>query len=213
MRITPLILVLALALAACFQPQHATGADVSALECATCHIDLYNANPTHPGQKPTTCADCHNTTNWNAAGHPEAAFPIASGPHTNIACATCHDASLGSPVKGANTNCIQCHKQPDMDPKHVGVGGYAYSNTKKNFCLTCHPTGSGASHPENPFPIKNSNHSGIACATCHNPARGSVASQNIDCYGSGACHSDSHNYTPATPARCFSCHPSGFAGN
>lgn len=210
--LTPL--ALALVLGACFQQQHASGTDVSGLECATCHIDLYNASPTHAG-RPTTCADCHNTTDWGASGHPENAFPIASGAHKGIDCATCHVASRGSPSKGANTDCVQCHPQSKADPDHSGVSGYQYDGNTKNFCLTCHPDGTAKSHPESPFPIKSGNHVGIACATCHNPARGSVPSQNIDCYGGGACHSGTHHYTPATPSRCASsgCHPSGFASD
>lgn len=208
------ILLSMLGLVGCFQPQHATGSEVSNLECVTCHLDDYNGNPTHPGQKPTTCADCHTTANWDSAGgHPESAFAIKSGAHQNIECQTCHVASLGSPVKGANTDCIQCHARGDVDPHHTGVSGYAYSTTQRNFCLTCHPDGTARSHPESPFAIQSGNHRGIACATCHNPARGSVPSQNIDCYGGGACHGGSHYYTPATPARCFSCHPSGIAGD
>ena len=99
-------IVLALALGACFQPQHATGSEVASLECATCHIDLYNASPSHAG-RPTTCGDCHTTADWGASSHPENAFPIAAGAHGGIACATCHVASRGSPIKGANTDWIK----------------------------------------------------------------------------------------------------------
>lgn len=133
--------VLALALTACFQSQHAATEAITSADCATCHIELYNANPTHPGQKPITCADCHTTDDWGNAGHPEPAFPIAAGAHGGIRCTTCHIASLGSPVKGANTDCVQCHTQADMDPHHTQAPGYAYDSAHRNFCLTCHPSG------------------------------------------------------------------------
>jgi Cytochrome c7 and related cytochrome c len=198
--------------AGCLQ-QHDAGVDVGNLACASCHMADYNAAAGHPGVKPTTCADCHGTKDWNA-GHPEAAFPIAKGGHQGIACGDCHDATIqASPSKGANTNCVRCHTQGQCDPVHPGVGGYAYDATAPHFCLTCHPDGTAAGHPESPFPIKSGNHRGVACATCHNPARGGVPSQNIDCYGGGACHRTSHHYTPSDPPACFRCHPNGAAGN
>jgi hypothetical protein len=202
----PIYLVLLIA-ASCMQ-QHAGGADVSNLDCASCHMDLYNAQPDHPGQKPTTCADCHNTASWGAA-HPEAAFPIASGAHANIACADCHDSTLGGPAKGANTNCLTCHAQGVCDPEHVGVGGYGYDTSKPHFCLTCHPDGKAASHPESPFPIKRGNHAGIACNQCHKSTLGSSYKTNFDCW---SCHTDQHRNPSHDPQACFGCHPSGSAG-
>jgi Class III cytochrome C family len=206
------IAIASLVLAACLQ-QHATGSDVGDLACASCHMDLYNAQPDHVGgQKPTTCGDCHNTGSWGAA-HPEAKFPIKSGAHTGIACSDCHDSSMGSPTAGANTNCIRCHTQTQSDPSHAGVGGYTFDSSKPHFCLTCHPDGKAASHPESPFPIKSGNHVGIACNSCHQASLGSSYQTNFDCYANGACHSVNHNGTSSSPRACFQCHPSGSAGN
>ncbi len=116
--------------------------------CAVCHLDDYNAatNPVHVGSMPTTCGDCHLTTAWRPAGaHPEAAFPIKTGPHEPFDCADCHDASLGSNIDGANTNCVGCHtgthNRSQVDGQHQDVGGYVWSDTNPHFCLSCHPDG------------------------------------------------------------------------
>lgn len=194
--------------AACMQ-QHGGGAAEGNLACASCHMDLYNAQPDHPGQKSTDCAQCHNTASWQAA-HPETAFPIKTGAHTGIACAKCHDASLGSPSKGANTDCVQCHPQSQADPEHDPSSGYAWDGAKKNFCLTCHPDGKASGHPESPFAIKTGAHAGIACADCHKTSLGSSYKSNFDCW---TCHTDQHQNPTHDPKLCFQCHPSGRAGD
>jgi hypothetical protein len=201
--------ITALLLTACMQ-QH-NGADVANLECASCHMDLYNAQPDHPGQKPTTCADCHNTASWGAA-HPEAAFPIATGAHAGITCNDCHEAALGSPAKGANTDCLRCHPQSQADPQHVGTPGYAYDSNTKNFCLTCHPDGKASGHPEAKFPITRGNHAGIACNDCHKSSLGTSYASNYDCW---SCHTGQHRNSTHDPQLCASsgCHPSGSAGD
>jgi hypothetical protein len=123
--------------------------------CAGCHAaDFQRAVSMFPAHSmyPMTCADCHSTTVWTGASggtHPEANFPIMTGSHSKgVACADCHIASLGSPVKGANTDCIHCHlgahQQPAIDTIHtmLNVANYPGPNASSpNFCLSCHPKG------------------------------------------------------------------------
>jgi hypothetical protein len=71
--------------------------------------------------------------------HPESAFPIASGPHSDIACETCHDQP-GRTGK-ANSDCVQCHKRSRFDAKHEGVSGYPGADAPLNFCVECHTRG------------------------------------------------------------------------
>ncbi len=204
------IALTALVLAACMQQQH-NGTDISNLQCVSCHLaDFQKANAADSTHTNQDCAQCHDTSSWNA-GHPEAKFPISTGAHVNIACKTCH-SEPGAFVGGANTNCIQCHPQTQTDPEHVGTSGYAYSNTTKNFCLTCHPDGKAAGHPEAKFPITSGNHSGIACADCHKTQYGTSYASNYDCW---SCHTNQHNNPNQDPQLCASsgCHPSGSAGN
>jgi hypothetical protein len=123
-------------------------------DCVGCHLANYKSSPypTH-NTFPQTCGDCHNTTDWahvNGGIHPENKFPINTGVHSNAgisACADCHIASLGSPVKGANTDCIHCHlgahNQPAIDAAHASLGAqYPGANASSpHFCLSCHPSG------------------------------------------------------------------------
>jgi hypothetical protein len=74
-----------------------------------------------------------------ARQHPESAFPIASGPHSDIACETCHDQP-GRTGKG-NSDCVQCHERSRFDPKHEGVSGYPTADAPLNFCVECHTRG------------------------------------------------------------------------
>jgi hypothetical protein len=122
--------------------------------CVGCHLADYRGS-TFPGHNtfPQTCADCHSTTVWTGASggaHPEANFPITTGSHSNagIICTDCHVAALGSPAKGANTDCIHCHlgahQRASMDTTHktLNVANYPGPNAAAiNFCLGCHPTG------------------------------------------------------------------------
>jgi hypothetical protein len=122
--------------------------------CAGCHqADFQKASANIPGHSgfAQTCENCHKPTAWTDASggtHPEASFAITSGVHSlGVACGDCHIASLGSPAKGANTDCIHCHlgahprSAMDANPKHVGLAGYPGATAPPNFCLTCHPAG------------------------------------------------------------------------
>jgi hypothetical protein len=79
-------------------------------------------------------------TGWRPALMPDhdVFFPIYSGTHNNRwdSCSNCHV------VKGNYRifECINCHehKQLEMDSKHQGIPGYAYSSQA---CFDCHPTG------------------------------------------------------------------------
>jgi hypothetical protein len=122
--------------------------------CFDCHAVAYNlvTTPVHAGVFPTTCGDCHSTSQWipAAGGHPESKFPITTGSHANkaIACSDCHIASLGSDVGGQNTDCVHCHlgahNAPSIDSAHSGVANYPGSApTSPPGCLNvgCHPSG------------------------------------------------------------------------
>jgi hypothetical protein len=110
--------------------------------CVDCHRKDYDGSP-YPGHSsfPTSCTDCHSTTAWKpaSAAHPEARFPIASGAHQGIACASCH--KLAGLASRDNTDCVQCHSRAKYDPKHGDVGGYPSGAAPANFCLQCHSDG------------------------------------------------------------------------
>lgn len=114
--------------------------------CVGCHQDDYDGSP-YPGHAdfPTTCADCHATSGWTPASggiHPEAAFPIATGAHKEVACLECHDTSLG-PMGAGNTICAQCHEhtQAQADAQHLEADDYVWDPARPSFCLECHRDG------------------------------------------------------------------------
>ncbi len=214
-------------LAACSQhPPDAV--EVRSDQCVVCHREDYlGADPVHPGTFPETCADCHTSDGWRPAlegNHPELRFPIASGAHADAGCTECHDLGAGPSAGGANTVCIDCHVRGSVDPAHTGIDGYAWNASAPHFCLTCHPDGQAANHPDSQFPIGSGPHEGLTCASCHDRSRGPDRDgENTDCIG---CHlgvhsqgrmADKHQevggyqWLPAQPNFCLRCHPRGFA--
>lgn len=121
------------------------GADT---DCLDCHPQA-ESDPQHVGiadyrYEPTErhfCLTCHPA---GTAGHPEEAFPIASGPH-EMPCEDCHRRDLGADRDGENTSCTGCHTgehaRGRVDNQHDEVRDYTWSDTNLHFCLECHPRG------------------------------------------------------------------------
>lgn len=241
--VTPRLLLLSAGFAACATvfacDSHSSPEGVrieGQSECASCHLGEFEfatirhqtVNPT-----PTTdlCPSCHSTEAWRPAGlHPEAAFPITSDPHQDIHCVECHLQPghvnpLSTTLPGyteENVNCIRCHVRSDMDPSHDTVPDYAWNQSDPDFCRLCHPTGVGAGHPEDEFPIENGAHD-EPCVECHiQILQVGYTEANVSCTAStadGGCHKhtqssmdDKHNeengYSYDTAA-CLDCHPRG----
>jgi hypothetical protein len=111
--------------------------------CITCHLTDYNGttNPGHAAQPqffPTTCQNCHNTTNWQNATFNHAQytpFPINHG-NANGVCSTCHTNSNDYSI----FQCTNCHAKAQTDSNHDGVKGYVYNSVN---CYQCHQSGHG----------------------------------------------------------------------
>jgi hypothetical protein len=224
-----LLLLLVLLVLGCTSRHDAALREVRSGECVTCHLADYNGatSPVHLGQMPTTCRDCHVTAAWLPAlggGHPEGSFPIGSGPH-QLDCLSCHDVARGTSVGGQNTSCIGCHAgthtQGTVDSQHTGVAGYQFDAAMPHFCLSCHPSGQAAKHPESKFPIDRGAHSEITCVDCHDPTLSGDAKTNVSCTG---CHTGEHArarmdsrhreardyvWSDSDKQFCRRCHPTG----
>ncbi len=116
--------------------------------CVDCHLADFESSP-FPGHSafPKTCEQCHTPAGWTPASggnHPEARFPIETGPHKVVRCLDCHNDSLG-PTGKANADCVGCHtgehSRSKMDAEHHEVSGYPAGAAPPNFCLDCHPSG------------------------------------------------------------------------
>jgi hypothetical protein len=110
----------------------------TASDCASCHLDTWQQT-LHPNHAlagfPTTCQQCHSTARWGGAtfNHP---FPITSGVHAGLGCASCHT----TPANPTAFSCIDCHdhNQAEMADEHDEVAGYVWASAS---CLACHPNG------------------------------------------------------------------------
>jgi hypothetical protein len=112
--------------------------------CIGCHQTDYNntTNPGHAAQPqffPTTCQNCHSTTNWlNASfNHSQySPFPTNHGGASNV-CSTCHINSNDYSV----FQCTGCHGgNNSANFHHENVSGYVYNSVN---CYQCHRNGQG----------------------------------------------------------------------
>ncbi len=106
--------------------------------CVDCHRAAYDAttNPNHGAAKfPTSCETCHSTSMFRGARF-DHRFPISSGDHRGLDCASCHTTANNYRA----FSCIDCHehRKSAMDDEHNQVTGYAWSSPA---CLQCHPNG------------------------------------------------------------------------
>jgi hypothetical protein len=130
----------------------------------------------------------------------------------------------GSRVEVRSGDCVVCHRADALavvDPPHAG----AFPET----CSDCHETTAwrpafGGLHPEERFAVRAGAHAGVACAECHDRARGAYAAgANTVC---ALCHTGAHDrrivdpqhqgiegyaFDAARPGFCLSCHPDGTA--
>jgi hypothetical protein len=183
-------------------------------ECVTCHLADYNGatNPSHSGY-PTTCQQCHSTTNWDGASfdHSLSDFPL-TGAHVSASCTQCH---TGGQYSGTPTDCFFCH-QTDYNsalPDHND--GYP------NSCTDCHTTqdwNSNFNHDTQYFPIYTGRHRNEwnLCNECHTTSGVFTTYSCIACHEHSnrnevdGHHDDVQDYT-YTPTSCYECHPNGRA--
>ena len=113
--------------------------------CSGCHLPDWNAtsNPDHGAVGiPQTCDTCHTPASWDTNKFPghNTLFPITSGPHKSISCASCHKGQTWETF-----NCIACHNAAKMKSEHNEVSGYSAAltagPTPDHGCLKCHPNG------------------------------------------------------------------------
>jgi hypothetical protein len=167
----------------------------------TCHQTDFNGttSPNHvQAGFPTTCQQCHTTTNWNGAtfNHASTGFTL-DGAHTALQCTQCHNTTF-SPSGAYNlpnpTGCVQCH-QTDFNgatnPNHVQAG---FPTT----CQQCHTTtawtGATFNHTSTGFTLDGA-HVALQCAQCHNTT-----------------FSPSGAYNLPNPTGCVQCHQTDFNG-
>jgi hypothetical protein len=234
------VVAISVMLGACYAHHDPNAVEVSQLQCVLCHKPQYDATgtaqyPNSPAHAPsgcsTDCALCHIaptaakpwdgwTNNIGGCNHPEATFPITTGPHVrpNVTCMSCH-ALPDTPVGGANTVCATCHPSTEpftgggtMASGHLDIttfDGYTTAPsgfTTQNFCLSCHANGLEIPHPDAIWPQTHNAHT---CSDCHDRSIGSdQMGENASCL---RCHRNAHNQAMGSPLGCLQmgCHYRG----
>ncbi|MBV8205261.1 MAG: hypothetical protein JO041_00585 [Acidobacteria bacterium] len=178
-------------------------------QCSSCHMTDYQqtTNPSHVAVAfPTTCSQCHTTTNWLGAtfDHSTTGFTL-TGFHLTLACSSCHS---GTALTAANATCAACHMkdyQGTTNPNHAAVGF-------PTDCSVCHSTtdwtGATFNHATTGFPLTGA-HTSLACTACHSSGA-TLTSANTTCV---SCHlkdfqgtTNPNHVTSGFPQQCDLCH-------
>ncbi|MHB1686534.1 MAG: hypothetical protein ACYCVH_04060 [Ignavibacteriaceae bacterium] len=195
---------------------HATGYTSTSPACYSCHQANYQSttNPSHTALALSTdCSSCHTTN----PGWTNATFPVhnnfyqIAGAHTTLACSQCHTGNYNA----APTTCYGCHQSnynSTTNPPHQSAG---YPTD----CTQCHTQTAWSPSTFNHdtyFPISSGKHSGILCAQCHTTVSNfAVFSCTNGCHDQSSTDSKHQNvsgYVYSSPS-CYSCHPTGQAGD
>ena len=169
-----------------FHPQGDTA------RCNTCHADPHQGQFASRVQK-SGCTDCHVVESFAQVrfDHKQTRFPL-TGPHQDVACASCHVAGAGGVVRyrPLEVACASCHADPHAGQFAPPGGGAAD-------CLHCHDSGkwkpSSFTHalPFTTFLLEG-RHQQLACAACHR-----------DVFAPGGAHV---THFKGVPTSCEGCH-------
>ncbi|MDH3426957.1 MAG: hypothetical protein OEM23_00850 [Gemmatimonadota bacterium] len=192
--------------------------------CAGCHE---TDDPHAGGFDPKSCSDCHDQSDWAAAGasfdHQQTRYPL-TGRHRSVECNACHRSNAADPGRTYGglrfAGCADCH----TDPHDGGM---------QAACARCHSTDdwnrvssedlqAGFDH-DRVYPLEGA-HAAADCEACHAESPRTDAEIRMS-YRAGtgrayptpiaddctSCHLDLHRGelgSPPTTAVCSDCHGS-----
>jgi hypothetical protein len=179
-------------------------------ECSSCHLRDYQAarDPDHAAAGYTTdCQSCHAAVTWlrTTFDHAGTGFAL-TGAHLRITCSRCHGVGQFQAMPSACVSCHQADYDATTDPSHVAA-------QFPTDCASCHSTArwSGArfDHDRLYFPVFSGAHRNrwSSCSDCHQNASDF---RQFDCVH---CHQSAHQGRGYVSQQCYSCHPSGTAGD
>ena len=175
-------------------------------DCASCHLDDYNATtaPDHTAAGfPTDCTQCHTPTVWGDGVFDHTpTFPLSGGHNTNQ-CSLCHS---GGVFAGTPTDCASCHLSDynaTTNPNHSNSGF-------PTDCVQCHDTGSWLGATFNHPRVNRGNHSNLDCIDCHVVLSATPAYECILCHehnqsSMASRHSGRSGYQWVSTV-CYDCH-------
>lgn len=154
-------------------------------ECYACHVGDYEGahNPLHPGNMPTTCGDCHDSTAWRPAHFPDHPFPLV-GAHARTTCsaAQCHgDPAVYQDLPDEARLCVSCHRADYDASPFPGHQDFPLE------CQNCHtqeawtPAANAGDHDL--FPLEGA-HAFAQCVQCHGdpPVYGGQPHECVGCH-------------------------------
>lgn len=151
--------------------------EMTTLECAKCHLQVFESLRDAGGLHQQQCRDCHDKFHTLTPGTPwEQRVP---------SCSSCHDFPHGEAI---NT-CLKCHQKA-----HAPLESLIANDKMADLCIQCHQTQVAE------LSQAESAHSGQACADCH---QGTQHGEMPLC---SLCHDDAHTEY-VDNAGCVSCHP------
>lgn len=190
-------------------------------DCFSCHENDYNSttDPNHLAVEfPVDCETCHNTVNWDDADwdHAQTQFPL-TGAHVTVLCTSCH---INGQYAGLPGDCFSCHEDnynTTTDPNHLAAEFPVQ-------CETCHNTTNWDEttwdHDAQYFPIYSGKHQAAwdNCIDCHLDPGDYKSFECIFCHQHddpielANIHHEEQDYEYNSLA-CYSCHPTGIAGD
>ena len=136
---------------------------MTTLECAKCHLQIFESLRDAGGLHQQQCRDCHERFHTFTPGVPwEERVP---------ACSTCHDFPHGEEI----STCLQCHTNA-----HAPIESMVGAEKLFDLCQRCHP------EAQQQLAEQPSAHSSQTCIDCHSGAR---HGQRPDC---SSCHAETH---------------------
>jgi hypothetical protein len=198
-------------------------------ECIDCHkherdaTDAIHAGMADYGYDSAKCLNCHprGAADGGAPADHDAHFPISTGAHAGVSCASCHLSVLDRTQISCSSG--SCHPATEVTPQHALVSDFVASPA----CERCHgdgqvnrvaahapfALGAGAPHP-------STDRTRGACLTCHPRMRAdkSFAADfrqksctDASCHAQPKTTGDHAGVTGFVYATgsCLLCHPSG----
>jgi predicted CXXCH cytochrome family protein len=151
--------------------------EMTTIECAKCHLQVFETLRDAGGLHKQECRDCHDKFHTFTPGIPwEERVP---------SCASCHDYPHGEVM----TACLECHKN-----SHAPIESLVVAEKLADMCERCHQA-QGEELQQG-----DSAHSGQSCYDCHQGLQHGVRPK------CNLCHEESHAPF-VDNAGCASCHP------
>jgi hypothetical protein len=128
----------------CHQDVRNLGFTGTPTDCAGCHqrnVPSGSGATLGHAALSSRCDSCHTPVTWKTAifRQHDRCFPINTGHHAGIPCASCHTGKITTSTGSCSTNsfsCTSCHGCAEQ--KHRRVIGY---DCKQRKCYQCHPGG------------------------------------------------------------------------